>query len=384
MTLPPLLLRGDALEQLRRIPDESVDAVVTDPPYGIAFMGSSWDKPAMLGQAVAAGKARGAHGLPEGAGTNSRGYADHDGVAFERWVEVWARECLRILAPGGHLVAFGGTRAWHRLASGIENAGFEIRDNLAWLYGSGLPKGGEAVTKREGWRTALKPAFEPIVLARKPLAGTVPYNLETYGVGALHTAAVQQPVTDADRAETEAKNRHADFGSGVGAARVYGDFAGTPVKNYDATKGRVPANVLLDESQAAVLDEQSGTSRSRKGRRNAPKAAGIYGAFPGNDPDRFGHDDIGGASRFMYVAKAPKSERPVVDGVAHPTVKPLAIMRWLIRLVVPEGGVLVDPFAGSGTTLEAAYLEGRESIGIELTPDYWPLIEARIARAIGA
>lgn len=388
MTAPlaPLLLRGDCLVELKRIPDHSVHAVVTDPPYGLGFMGKGWDI--------------------------------HTPLDFERFCAAWAAECLRILKPGGHLLAFGGSRTWHRLAAGIEDAGFEIRDSIAWLYGSGFPKSmdvskaidkaagatreivgkGEnygaskasdgkqafgdyagswditapataAAREWEGWGTALKPAFEPIVVARKPLIGTVAANVLAHGTGALNI--------DASR-----------IGDEILPAQTRGVTDGnvTPERS-----GRWPANVILDESQAAALDAQSGVSKSGKqaGTRSASRVA-TQGAVNGGTQGGYnfaggsvmpGYSDTGGASRFFYVAKAPKSERPVVDGTAHPTVKPLALMRWLIRLVTPPGGCVVDPFAGSGTTLEAAYLEGMESIGVEMTPEYWPLIEARIERS---
>lgn len=421
--LPPLLLRGDCLARLADIPDASVDAVVTDPPYGLDFMGKDWDNAVklangMLGR-IAAGVEKSDRGPLARGGTHSQGYKNHDGLAFELWTTRWALECLRILKPGGHLLAFGGSRTWHRLAAGIEDAGFEIRDSIAWLYGSGFPKsldvskaidktagaertrspgpsfgaGGnftddngttygtriddtpatDAAREWQGWGTALKPAFEPIVVARKPLGErTVAANVLQYGTGALNI--------DAARVGSESTKRTSNAGTngegwGMGkASSVNGSAA-----------GRWPANVVLDESQAAALDAQTGvlTSGANPKRRGADGDRTVLGAFAGQDDARPQRGvDTGGASRFFYMAKAGKSERPVVDGVAHPTVKPLALMRWLLRLVTPPGGVVVDPFAGSGTTLEAAYLEGFDAIGVELTPDYWPLIEARIARAI--
>jgi hypothetical protein len=251
------------------------------------------------------------------------------------------------------------------------------------------PKGDpatDAAREWEGWGTALKPAFEPVVVARKPLGEkTVAANVLAHGTGALNIDATRIGTTDklgggAEKSTTretkgnegwerpwmddlEARDSH--------AARVRDN-----VKKAESL-GRWPANVALDESQAAALDEQSGPVGSNS---TVPGAAGA-GMF-GHRTGGATHDTraSGGASRFFYVAKAPKSERPVVDGTAHPTVKPLALMRWLIRLVTPPGGCVVDPFAGSGTTLEAAYLEGFESIGVEMTPDYWPLITHRIER----
>jgi site-specific DNA-methyltransferase (adenine-specific) len=354
------LYHGDCLDVMRLLPDASIDAIVTDPPYGLGFMGKAWDD------------------LPPG-------------------VE-WAEECLRILKPGGHMLAFGGSRTWHRLAAAVEDAGFEIRDSIAWLYGSGFPKSHDmskaidktAGVEREvigfdpskyrpnyknhrlsvgdqvkhpydrealanitapatpeaeqwrGWGTALKPAFEPIVVGRKPLAGTVVANVLAHGTGALN----------------------------IDGARGQG--------------GRWPANVVLDESQAAELDQQAGTRTS--GRRSA----GTYGlmGYMGADaaPMPAIDGDSGGASRFFptfrYEAKAPTSERPRVDGAAHPTVKPLELMRWLVRLITPPGGVVLEPFAGSGTTAEACVLEGFRCIAIERETDYLPLIMSRLARPL--
>jgi site-specific DNA-methyltransferase (adenine-specific) len=274
---------------MKMLPDNSVDSIVTDPPYGLGFMGKAWDA------------------LPPGL--------------------EWAAECLRVLKPGGHLLAFGGTRTWHRLALSIEDAGFEIRDSIAWMYGSGFPK----------HRAALKPAFEPIVMARKPYKGSLTANEAVHGTGAL---------------------------------------------NIDGTRtdvGRWPANVALDEDAAEELDRQSGvltTGGASRSNQNGPNVIGL-----GLGPiSKISHSDSGGASRFFYVAKAPKKERPVINGVAHATVKPLALMCWLVKLVTPRGGTVLEPFAGSGTTVEACILEGFHCIAIEREPEYLPLIQARIDR----
>jgi site-specific DNA-methyltransferase (adenine-specific) len=287
------LYHGDCLGVIKMLPNDSVDSIVTDPPYGLGFMGKAWDA------------------LPPG--------------------QDWAEECLRVLKPGGHLLAFGGTRTWHRLAVAVEDAGFKIRDSIAWMYGSGFPK----------HRAALKPAFEPIVMACKPFKGSLTANEAIHGTGAL--------AIDGCRVEV------------AGGA------------------GRWPANVVLDAYSAALLDEQSGISPPgyREGRvaPNKHWRGGEGGIKP-----HYGYTDSGGASRFFYVAKAPKKERPVVDGVAHATVKPLALMRWLVRLVTPEGGTVLEPFAGSGTTVEACIFEGFHCIAIEREAEYLPLIQARIDR----
>ncbi|QBI97213.1 methyltransferase [Mycobacterium phage Tripl3t] len=357
---------GDCRDILTELEDASVDAILTDPPYELAFMGKKWD---------------------------------NSGIAFD--VEMW-KQCLRVLKPGGHLLAFGGSRTWHRLTVAIEDAGFEIRDSIAWLYGSGFPKsldvskaidkaaGAEREVRQwQGWGTALKPAFEPIVVARKPLVGTVAANVLGHGTGALNIDACRIETTDDLNGGAYAKtgNRTVSGSLSPTGMNVPGKTVG---KEFEQPSGRWPTNVVLDEAQAAELDAQSGISTSRAGKRNAPKDAGIFGAYAGNDPDRMGHDDSGGASRFFpvfkYQAKAPTKERPGYvneDGakVVHSTVKPLTLMRWLARLVCPPGGVILDPFAGSGTTVEACLLEGFDCIAIENEPEYIPLIEHRISRS---
>ena len=393
------LLVGDCVEQMKTLEANSVDAIVTDPPYGLEFMGKAWD----------------GFGTPLG---------------FQTWSEQWAREAYRVLKPGGHLLAFGGTRMYHRLAAGIEDAGFEIRDTLMWLYGSGFPKsldvskaidkaaganreivgskigmpgysltdgkgglygGGfgangrgegecritapstEAAKKWQGWGTALKPAVEPIVLARKPLIGTVAENVLTHGTGALNI--------DASRIGTDDR-----FGGGAKGSS--GFAAGYESEGWVAGSalGRWPANILLDEEAAAMLDEQSGDVGGGfgiRGRGGVTYANGNGFANTLNEVgQQVGYGDTGGASRFFYVAKASRSERN--DGLGrniHPTVKPVDLMCYLIRLVTPKGGTVLDPFMGSGTTAVAAIQEGADWIGCEREPEYVAIILARIAAA---
>ena len=403
------LYHGDCLEVLATLPDASVDAVVTDPPYGLEFMGKGWDAPwrgdvsdvnadaGFTELRMADGHTR----LPRPSFTGStnpkclvckgtrRGRRDGtakvavclcaDGGkfpnvratemrAFGAWCELWVAECLRVLKPGGYLLAFGGTRTWHRLAVAVEDAGFEIRDNLAWLYGSGFPKSLNLVDEsgeRTGQGTALKPAFEPIVMARKPLTGTVAANVLEHGTGALNI--------DACRVGTESTIRRSNAGTN-GVGWRYGKREHL----NGSESGRWPANVILDESQAEALDEQSGTLTSGSRKAGTHGLMGYMGADAAPMPEVVG--DTGGASRFFYVAKAPKSERPVVDGVAHPTVKPVSLMSWLVRLVTPPGGTVLEPFAGSGTTVEAAVREGFNVVAVEREADYLPLIMARIDR----
>ena len=400
----PAIHHGDCIETMNQMPPESVDAIVTDPPYGLGFMGKKWD------------------GLPP---------------SLE-----WAEACYRVLKPGGHIAAFGGTRTWHRLAVAIEDAGFEMRDSLAWLYGSGFPKSmnvGKAIDKAagaerevvgtklgqpgyslapstggnlyegsfggtgdpikearitapatpeaaqwDGWGTALKPAFEPIVLARKPLAEkTVARNVLAHGTGAINVDGCRIATDEQIAAHHGTANPRVAMGDGWGEGYQVGQAASTPPN----TSGRWPANVLLDHHAAAWVDEQSGVSKSPSPYVQKTESNGsVYdlGSL-NNKGGRISthHGDSGGASRFFYTAKAPKRERPNVGGVQHPTVKPLAIMRWLIRLVTPPGGVVLDPFAGSGTTIEAALIEGFDPVGIEMEADYLPLIQHRIDRQAG-
>lgn len=416
--LPPLLLRGGALEKLARIPDDSIDAVVTDPPYGLANT-----DPAHVVEALTRWAAGDREFIPEG-----RGFMGKAWDAFVPPPAVWD-ECMRVLKPGGHLLAFAGSRTFDLMALSIRFAGFDIRDSIAWLYGSGFPKsmsvakaiasgggrpedirrmqmgdeytpsgrgrvnydhgGGSAMNgktdvdvalpaeavKWEGWGTALKPAFEPIVVARKPFPITVAANVVAHGTGALNIDATRIPTTDAVVGSSRGNDiRGGRYGQGSKASTDLPPFE-------QHVGGRWPANVMLDDSQAAELDAQTQhLSTQSAATRNGSKGTSM--AFGARTPGANYDDETPGASRFFYVAKAPKSERPVVDGVAHPTVKPLTLMRQLVRLVTPPDGVVLDPFTGSGTTLEAAYLEGFESIGVELTPDYWPLIEARIERIV--
>lgn len=513
------LYLGDCVEVMATLPADSVDSIVTDPPYGLGFMGKAWDA------------------LPPG--------------------EEWARECLRVLKPGGHLLAFGGTRTWHRLAVAVEDAGFELRDSIAWLYGSGFPKsldvskaidkaagaerptyaraafggtfsddGGttygtaidgtpitDAAREWQGWGTALKPAFEPIVVGRRPLIGTVAANVLMHGTGALNI----------DGCRVGDEERHNP------SARTNG-LAAPVMTTGRETTGRWPANVVLDPAAAAELDAQTGIMRDgvavRRNGGGGAKAEHVYaGGWGSGGPDA-GYGGSGGASRFFFVpgrqgstlgscdpvstaettsspprpsvdsapgdaatsarpgtspasstapstigtasgsrpsaapgtqeipstasecspespqpsstpsagpanhavpieptgttrittspsissgsaddatssatsrsaeagaagfpsfryqAKAPRSERPVVNGLSHSTVKPLTLMRWLVRLVTPPGGVVLEPFLGSGTTAQACELEGFRCIGVEREQQYMDLVRARLGKPI--
>lgn len=421
--------------EARLFADNSVDAVVCDPPYGISFMGRQWDQPGKFGSQRGDGRPRGGH-------ANSRG--THDAMAagsydlspaamlnFQQWCTAWALECLRVLKPGGHMVAFGGSRTWHRLAAAIEDAGFEIRDSIAWLYGSGFPKsldvskaidkaaGAErevvgpnrfagingsanatcygdasrpdetapatdAAKQWQGWGTALKPSFEPIVVARKPLSGTVAANVLEHGTGALNIDACRVAATDTVKQRQSGRPLH--FG-GTNSRPFHETAAAREYVPSD--EGRWPTNVVLDEDQAAELDQQSGVLKSGANptRRGSDKFRNTYGEFAGQ-AECVAHRGAneGGASRFFpvfrYEAKAPTSERPSANGVVHPTVKPLDLMRWLVRLVTPPNGVVLDPFAGSGTTAESCVHEHMRCITVEREADYLPLILSRLTKPI--
>jgi len=482
------VLHGDCLNELRTIPDNSIDAVVTDPPYGL-----SNTSPAQVADTITRWVQGEREYLPTG-----RGFMGAEWDAFVPPVAVWD-ECLRVLKPGGHLLAFAGSRTHDLMTLGIRLAGFEIRDSVAWAYGSGMPKSmnvsraidmgrgknrerqleftswmrstgitaatiNEATGTRmashyltdgsqpaiatadlfdllrphlpevpehierlvaertgiewtdyvkrqvvgvkeramsgwsmdgttefadreitaphsdeakqwDGWGTALKPSFEPITLARKPLDGTVAENVIKWGVGGINIDA------------TRIGNDTVGWGGKAAGGQTWtGDNNGLGKNSAPRpVEGRWPANLVLDEDQAAELDKQSG---------DVPGAVGmtLYGAGSsigprglkshGNPIGQPGQRDFGGAARFFYVAKPDHKERPKSGGVQHPTVKPLSLMQWLIRLVVPEGGTVLDPFAGSGTTLEAAVREHVQSIGIEREDDYLPLIKQRLERAV--
>lgn len=323
------LFHGDCLETLKSIPDNSIDSVVTDPPYGISFMGKKWD-----------------YDVPS--------------------VELW-RECMRVLKPGGHMLVACGTRTQHRMAVNIEDAGFEIRDVITWLYGSGFPK-----SHNGAWGgTALKPACEFWTLARKPIEGTVAKNFEKYGTGGLNIDGCRVELQPGEFTSGSGANQggtiYSGEGSGFNATRV-----GVP--NIKSTVGRFPANLILDEEAAKALDEQSGTLKSGKP-VGVKTSEGYRGGF-GNGIPVTGFGDTGGASRFFYVAKASKSERGTDNN--HPTVKPIKLMRYLCRLITPKGGTVLDPFLGSGSTLVAAKLEGFQGIGIERESEYLEIARRRI------
>lgn len=385
------LITGECLDAMRAMPDNSVDSIVTDPPYGLSFMGKKWD-----------------YDVPS--------------------VEIWA-ECLRVLKPGGHLLAFAGTRTQHRMACRIEDAGFEIRDMIAWVYSSGFPKSlnvskaidkaagakrevvgfdpaTEAAREWQGWGTALKPALEPITMARKPFASTVADNVLAHGTGALNIDGCRvgggEPIPGGGGLKSTKRHE--------GWVRPSHEFA-------DAVKphalGRWPANLIHDGSDEVL----AGFPASKSSGNYSAVDHGYTGGnqvtnFSGKGVPSTMYSDTGSAARFFYSPKASKKDRDEGLSVAtemqrqgnrpsspdetgkfpdhdhrkrtgnhHPTVKPTNLMAYLARLVTPPGGTVLDPFMGSGSTGKAAALEGFGFIGIEREAEYVAIAQARINAA---
>lgn len=315
------IIHGDCFDVLKDIPDNSIDLILTDPPYGLKFMGKDWD-----------------HGVPS--------------------IQFW-EQALRVAKPGAHLMAFGGTRTFHRLAVAIEDAGWEIRDTLMWVYGSGFPKS----------LTALKPAWEPIILARKPLIGTVTENVLRYGTGAINVDGCRVG-TDEDCARKPSLVHNTAAGFGKGAA-----MGG---RGHDA--GRWPANLIHDGSGEVVgLFPCQKSGEVKPSAINRDKVVVDFnrgltqktGYFPSSE---------GSAARFFYCAKASRKERG--EGNTHPTVKPLALMKYLITLGLPPGGTVLDPFCGSGTTALACKELGRNYICIEKELEYYQIACNRLNQPI--
>jgi len=386
------ILQGDCREQLRNIADASIDSIVTDPPYELGFMNRKWDS---------------------------------SGIAYD--ITVW-QECLRVLKPGGHLLSFGGTRTYHRMTCAIEDAGFEIRDCIMWVYGSGFPKshdvskaidkaaGAErevvdsritrdlsrkngkhkgdmlvgsydgstnvaitapatdAARQWQGWGSALKPAVEPVVCARKPLIGTIAENVLAHGTGAINIDECR--VAHGEEVDLTAVQRQQAQGTGIAVGKGFvGSIIGKEVQMYKPG-GRWPANLIHDGSDEVVELFPQTVSMGHR-----PKTA-TNGGIWGNgktpslaDESNNGYGDKGSAARFFYCAKTSPSER---GDNSHPTVKPLALMRYLCRLVTPPQGVVLDPFAGSGSTLVAARAEGFSAIGCELEAAHIDIIKRRL------
>lgn len=364
------IIHGETLEVLRTLPDESVDAIVTDPPYGLTSL-----TPKKVSTALATWLGGDRSYVP----TRGAGFMGNSWDRFVPPPALWD-EALRVVKPGGFLACFAGARTVDLMGMSVRLAGFEMRDVLAWVRADSFPKS----------RHILKSGHEPILLAQKPLDGTVGENAALHGTGALNVEAVRTPFTSvADEAESKTKNAHGRFGTRHGGNEVFGDFGNEVRSDYDAP-GRWPTNVLLDEAAAVQMDAANPPSRSRKG---APRA-GHPGTGWGPTHTGAEYDDAGGPSRFFpkvhaeeqagfaYAGRATSKERPVApDGTKHPTVKPLSVMSWLTTLTTPPGGTILDPFAGSGATLEAAITGGFGCIAIEREAPFISLIEQRLARA---
>ena len=448
------LMLGDNMESLKKLPDNSIDSIVTDPPYALTSIkkrfGKEGSAPAQFGTDGAFQRA-------------SKGFMGKEWDAEVPTVEFW-REVYRVLKPGGHILSFGGTRTYHRMVVNIEDAGFEIRDQVMWLYGSGFPKShniGKAVdkiegnerevvgeyiapdgkvrkgvnkdimpnatewdnedriqtkgqSKYEGWGTALKPANEPICVARKPLSEkTIAENVIKWGTGGINI--------DGCRVGSESIKvaGHPYEGFNKETKDIEGQLRNMENNDDEYREGRFPANIILDESAAELLDEQSGISKSscKSGIVEGKEAGQMYHRHeqPSNNYKQKimvgDYNDKGGASRFFYVAKVSKKERNLgLDGFeeketttqfvqdsnegrnmsakyqalrparknTHPTLKPINLMTYLCRLITPEGGIVLDPFMGSGSTGISALLEGFRFVGMEMDKDYFKIAEARI------
>ena len=353
------LILGDCLDVLRSMDADSVDSVVTDPPYHLTSIVKRFGS-----DSAASAKSNGATGVYARASAGFMGQKwDGGDVAFRP--ETWA-EVLRVMKPGAHLLAFSGTRTYHRMVCAIEDAGAEIRDQVAWVYATGFPK---SHNLPGGWGTALKPAWEPIVVARKPLIGTVAANVERFGTGALNIDATRIGVGEDKGGWPVTKRRHNDVA-----------WTLQPVET-DRSTGRWPANLCHDGSEEVLAGFPSTGPSSGHTRRNTPAGvnkAHSYGRSK-EDWSTSGPSDSGSAARFFYCPKSSRADRG--EGNTHPTVKPTDLMRWLCRLVTPPGGLVLDPFTGSGSTGKAAKGEGFRFLGIEREPEYFQIAERRIRAA---
>lgn len=358
---------GDCLEVMARLAVDGVqvDSVVTDPPYHLTSIVKRFG-----GKNAAAAQ----HGTDGAYARASRGFMgkqwDGGDIAFrpETWAAVFA-----VMKPGAHLLAFNHSRTWHRMACAIEDSGFEMRDTIMWMYGSGMPKSHNLHGDWEGWGSALKPAFEPVVLARKPLAGTIAGNMAAHRVGALNINGCRIG-TGEDRTSGGAPIKNPN-----GSPSIGGGWANDRER---ATGGRWPTNIIHDGGDEALRAFDAygeKTSGAWNGERNAPKTKNTFGAYA-SGAENGKPASSGSAARFFYSSKADVSDR---CGSSHPTVKPIDLMAYLCRLVTPPGGLVLDPFAGSGTTGMACLREGFDALLIEREAEYVADIHRRIVHVSG-
>lgn len=379
------IINSDCLKAMQKMPDGSIDAIVTDPPYGLAFMGVAWDtfNDGRKGgsRTNATFDQVGGNHHPTCAADQARTRKSENKKFQERMTPIFA-EALRVAKPGAHLLCFGGTRTFHRMACAIEDAGWEIRDTIMWVTGQGFPKsmdvskaiekkhGADAAAQWDGWGTCLKPAWEPIIVARKPLDGTVAHNVMEYGTGAINI--------DGCRVGTETMvNRPA--GNKAGGNSLNMSKYGMPQDAEPTTAtGRFPANLVHDGSQEVLELFPDSKGQQGKVAGNEPSRTGDNGIYVhyGQRNEFVPRGDSGSAARFFYCAKASKKDRG--EGNDHPTVKPNALMRWLVRLVCPQGGTVLDPFMGSGSTGVACIQEGMRFVGIDMDEHYCEIAEKRI------
>lgn len=357
------IITADCLDALPRLAAEGfrAHAVVTDPPYGLEFMGVAWDtfsdRPNGNARPRNEWEDFGSREHPRLASEQAR-LVGNKNRAFQAWADTWVGLLAGCMLPGAHLVAFGSSRTYHRLVCVIEDAGFEVRDTLLWLHGQGYPKS----------KNQLKPAFEPIILARRPLDGTVAGNVLRHGTGALNIDACRVPAAAGDK-EPIKKSFNPDARH-EGYARPWMD--GRPLEVKVDGLGRWPANVLHSgdaevEEAFAPFGERASGNLSAEVQRGKFGANGIYGNADGSGVGRDYTADTGSASRFFFCAKADATDRA---GSRHPTVKPTALMRWLVQLVTPPGGTVLDCFAGTGSTGLAADQLGMNAVLIERDAQY--------------
>lgn len=358
---------GDCRDVIATLPDCSIDSVVTDPPYALVSISKRFGKD---GAAPAKAGKTGAYARASSGFMGKQWDTGEAAFADEFWAQV-----LRVLKPGGHVLAFGGTRTYHRLACAIEDAGFEIRDQIGWAYGSGFPK---SHNLGDGWGTALKPAWEPICMARKALAGTNKENMALHGVGGLNIDACRIEASGRPAREVAALRDGVIYAGNSLLGRVDGSLQSSKAVGTTDV-GRWPANIIHDGSDEVVAGFPSEAGANSVGKATGNYNYSIRGQVPSDKP--FDYADSGSAARFFYCAKTTTDERG--EGNNHPTVKPVALMRWLVRLITPPGGTVLDPFMGSGSTLIAADAEQFHAIGCELSPDYAAIAERRIRAAAG-